>query len=158
MALVRAYVDARLSFYEARNDLSRLEVANAEAARIGGRQWAQAQAASAQDSRSVSTGLFIQALNDVIDLQEKRQVAFDNHVPELVIHLLLGSASLSMVLVGYGCGLSGQRRMALNLSLGLLVALVFAAILDIDRPRRGLVEVSQDSMIRLKATLKEHNK
>jgi len=36
-----------------------------------------------------------------------------------------------------------------------LIAVVLITILDIDRPRRGLIEVSQDSLIRLKATL-EH--
>ena len=48
--------------------------------------------ASAQDNRSIPTGLFVQTLNDTIDLQAKRLAAFNNHVPEIVIWLLLGVA------------------------------------------------------------------
>ena len=46
-------------------------------------------AAMAADPRSVAGGLFVNALNDVIDHQEKRLTAFDNHVPEPVLALLL---------------------------------------------------------------------
>ena len=48
--------------------------------------------ASAQDNRSIPTGLFVQTLNDTIDLQARRLAAFNNHVLEVVIWLLLGVA------------------------------------------------------------------
>lgn len=153
--LLRAYVAARLAFDSARNDLDRIETANAEASRIEGQLWTLAAAAASQDQRSVPTGLFIQSLNEVIDIREKRQAALDNHVPEAVIYLLLTVSVAALCLVAYGCGLANRRRMASNAIVGLLIALVLTIILDIDRPRRGLIQVSQDSLLRLKATLEQ---
>ncbi|MEQ1773794.1 MAG: hypothetical protein ABL891_08425 [Burkholderiales bacterium] len=153
--LLRSYVAARLTFHNASNDRARLDAANAEASRIEEQLWALSKAAAAQDERSVTTGLFIQSLNEVIDTREKRQVALDNHVPEAVIYLLLAVSLAALGLLAYGCGLERKRRLPSNALFALLIALVLTTILDIDRPRRGLIEVSQDSMIRLKATLEQ---
>lgn len=151
--LLKRYVVARLDFYNAGIDNNRLDAANAEAARIENRLWQTAVAASAADPRSVSTGLFVQALNDVIDNQEKRQTAFENHVPNTVNGLLLVVSVIALSLMGYGCGLNGRRHGVTNSIVALLLALVFTAILDIDRPRRGLIQVSQNSLLRLQDTL-----
>jgi hypothetical protein len=55
--------------------------------------------------------------------------------------------------LGHGCGLGGQRRFVSTVLVTVLIALALAVILDLDRPRRGLIQVSQDSMIRLKASM-----
>jgi len=148
-----AYVDARLAFYAAGVDPARLAAANASAARLERQLWSLGSAAAQADVRSVPVGLFIQSLNEVIDVREKCRVALDNHVPEAVIHLLLVSSCVALALVAYGCGLSRRRRFVSNATFALLLALVLTTILDIDRPRRGLIQVSQDSLVRLKASL-----
>lgn len=151
--LLVAYTSARLDFYAAGIDPGRLEAANAQASRIEDQLWAMAVAVAAEDPRSVPIGLFIDSLNEVIDVKEKRRVALDNHVPETVLLLLYVTSFAALVLVGYGCGLGGQRHFLLNALLACLFALVLTTILDIYRPRRGLVQVSQDSLTRLKAEL-----
>lgn len=153
--LLKSYVAARLAFHNASNDRARLDAVNADASLIEEQLWALSAAAAAQDQRSVTTGLFIQSLNDMIDIREKRQVALDNHVPEAVIYLLLAVSATALGLLAYGCGLSKKRRLRSNALFALLIALVLMTILDIDRPRRGLIEVSQDSLLRLKATLEQ---
>jgi hypothetical protein len=70
-----------------------------------------------------------------------------------VLYLLVGVSVASFALLGYGCGLTQRRRVGSNLVFALLIALVFITILDIDRPRRGFITVSQESVIRLRATL-----
>lgn len=151
--LLRAYVSTRLAFYSAGIDSARLEKANNDSARIEGELWALALEAAAQDPRSLPTRLFIESLNDVIDAHEKSRIALDNHVPEAVLYLLLIVSITSLGLLGYGCGLARRRRFASNALFALLIVLVLVIILDIDRPRRGLIEVPQDSLIRLQATL-----
>lgn len=151
--LLREYVAARLSFYAAGIDPDRLGKANTEAARIERQLWALAVEAAAQDHRSVPVGLLIESLNDVIDINEKRQAALDSHVPEAVLYLLAAVSLVSLGLMGYGCGLTRRRRLGLNALLALLIVLVFTTILDMDRPRRGLIKVSQESLVRLQAML-----
>lgn len=152
-ALLQRYVSARLAFYDAGIDPARLAAANTDATRIETELWALALAAADHDPRAVPTGLFVESLNDMIDLQEKRQTALDNHVPEAVILLLALVSGAALGLLGYGCGLARRRRLVSNMVFALLIVLVLATILDIDRPRRGLIQVSQDSMLRLQASM-----
>lgn len=151
--LLHAYVDARLAFYDAGTDRARLGAANTAAAQLSERLWSLAVGLADKDPRSVPLGLFVQSLNDVIDLHEKRLQALDNHVPEAVLYLLYGVASVALGFIGYGCGLDGQRRAVSTALVSILIALVLMVIIDIDRPRRGLIKVSQDSMIRLKQSI-----
>lgn len=152
-ALLREHVSARLAYYSVGINAAGLEKAAIESARIEAALWALAVDAAAQDPRSLPTRLFIESLNGVIDVDEKRRVALDNHVPEAVIHLLLAVSIASLGLLGYGSGLTKRRNFASNALIALLIALVVITILDTDRPRRGLIEVTQDSLVRLKATM-----
>jgi len=97
--------------------------------------------------------LFITSLNDVFDLATKRDAARRNHVPEIVLLLLFGVGAVAMGLVGVGTGVAGRRHPALTLSLAVLIALVIMVIMDLDRPRRGLIEVSQQAMVSLRDSL-----
>ena len=151
--LLRAHVAARLAFHAAGVDPVRLQKANRNAAELERQLWTLAVAAAAQDPRSVPAGLFVESLNALIDIHEKRQAALDNHVPEAVIYLLLAVAGLALALIGYGCGLTRRRRLIANTLFTILIVFVITTILDIDRPRRGLITVSQQSLIRLQASM-----
>ena len=143
----------RLAFYDAGIDRQKIDAANAGATRIQNALWAMTVAAMAADPRSVAGGLFVNALNDVIDHQEKRQAAFDNHVPEPVLALLLVFGFVAFGFTGYVCGLVRRRCALSNALFALLVVLVLTTTLDLDRPRRGLIEVSQESLLRLQTSL-----
>lgn len=152
-ASLRAYVAARLAFYEAGEEGVQVDAALAEAGREQARLWALATDVAAQDPRSVSAGLFIQTLNDSIDLAEKRLVAYESHVPGTVMALLLLVSVLAFAFLGYGSALAGARHFRSTAVFALLVTLVVTLVLDIDRPRGGLIRVSQASMQRLAASL-----
>lgn len=151
--LLHSYVDARLAFYDAGTDRVRLGAANTAAAQLSERLWSVAAGLAEKDPRSVPLGLFVRSLNDVIDLHEKRLQALENHVPEAVLYILFAVAAVALGFIGYGCGLDGQRRAVSTALVSTLIALVFMVIIDIDRPRRGLIKVSQDSMVRLKQSI-----
>ena len=152
-ASLKAYVAARLAFYGAGEDGARVDAAQETTAREQQRLWALATDVAAQDPRSVPAGLFVQTLNDSIDLAEKRLVALESHVPGTVMALLFIVSTLSFGYLGYGSALAGARHFASTAVFGLLVTLVATIILDIDRPRGGLIRVSQASMQRLAASL-----
>jgi hypothetical protein len=155
LASLREYVDARLAFYDAGVDRARLEQANAAAESLHQRLWSAAEAASARDPRSVPVGLFVQSLNDVIDLHEKRLRALENQVPGVVLLLVLGVAVLAFGFVGFGCGFAGRRHGVSTTLVAVLVTFVIVVILDLDRPREGLIKVSQRSMQALKQGIAE---
>ena len=153
--LLRQFVDARLEFYEARTDPTMMSASIATSEQLQRNLWSQAIAASAQDPRSVSIGLYVQSLNEVIDVHSKRVAAFRNRVPEIVLLLLLAVGTLAMAVTGYGWAQGNRHHRLLTGVLSIWIASVVLVIMDLDRPRRGLIRVSQQSMIDLRKSLNE---
>jgi hypothetical protein len=152
-SLLRQYVDARVDFFRDAVDEEHLKEAQNRAIQLQNQLWSKALGAVAKDDRVVITGLFIQSLNNLIDTQEKRLAAMENHVPESVLLLLFIVALVATLAVGYGCGLGAHRSFFSTTMMSLLIMLVITVIIDLDRPRRGLIRVSQNSMIRLQTGL-----
>lgn len=113
--------------------------------------WQLARTAVAADARPVTTGLYVQSLNELIDAYGRRSAALDRHVPEVVLFLLYGTFLLTGTIVGYAAGLGGRRASFVTYVLVALVVTMVFIIIDLDRPRRGLIEVSQQSLVALKA-------
>jgi hypothetical protein len=151
--LLRDYVDSRLLFVAAKEDMLNVDQAFATASALQEHLWAIANAAVAQDARSVPAGLFVQTLNEVIDVSEARRAAFTNHVPGAVLALLVAVSCGAMGFIGFVCGLDGRRGQLSTATFTVLTALVLVIILDMDRPRHGLITVDQGNMLRLKASL-----
>ena len=150
---LRRYVDVRLEFYEAGVDQKKLRVANDKTEQLHNQLWLHAAALGEKDPRAITTGLFLQSLNEVIDLHAKRVTAMENHVPESILILLYFVAIMSTGLMGYGCGLGGFRNLFTTITASILIASVIFLIVDLDRPRRGLIKVSQQSMVNLRDSL-----
>ena len=153
--LLKVYLSQRLACADTWADQTLLEETYTSASRTQAQLWKSAVEVSMQDPRSIPIGLFVLALNDMIDVSEKRRVALENHVPEVVIYLLFFNSVVALGFIAYSGGLSGKRRVGSTAIFALLIAIVLTAILDIDRPRRGLIQVSQESMLRLKADMEK---
>ncbi|HYB69992.1 MAG TPA: hypothetical protein VEH80_04955 [Candidatus Bathyarchaeia archaeon] len=151
--LFREYVDARLQATERERRDQEPGALRARTIRIQSQLWAQATAAAEKDPRAVTVGLFAQALNEMFDNRARWQAALDDHVPESVLFLLAVVALFAVGITGFGFGLRGHRAMLAQLSLWLLITLVVLVIVDLDRPRRGLIRVSQTSLLNLQESL-----
>jgi len=151
--LLRDYVAARMDFYRVGADHTRVDEAHNRTLQLQNQLWSNAVSAVAKDDREVTTGLFIESLNEVFDSQAKRFAAMENHVPETVLLLLFIVALVAALGVGYGCGLGAHRHLFSTTMMSLLIVLVIAVIIDLDRPRRGLIRISQNSMIRLQESV-----
>jgi hypothetical protein len=117
------------------------------------RLWSIAHEAAEADPRSVPLGLLTHAVNELIDIKTKRDIAVANHVPESVLLFLLTFAVLVAVVLGYGNGLAGARLTSLTSAYCVVVVLVIVLIIDLDRPQQGLARISQQSMIQLQETI-----
>jgi hypothetical protein len=149
---LRRYVDVRLARDGQRIDEAALRETITETERLHDYLWARAVKAAQQDPSAI-TGLFVAALNEVIDLHTLRLAAFRNHVPESVFLLLYFVTAMAMAVTGYVAGLGGHRSLWPTAATALLVAIVIFVIMDLDRPRRGLITVSQQSLIDLRDSL-----
>ena len=152
-SLFREYVESRLQYNAAGTDNNAVAAAENRAANLENQLWEIGRVLLAEDPRAQPASLFVQALNEVFDIREERRFALDDHVPGAVTFLLFAVSIAAMGLISYSCGLNGRRRGYANLTFACLIALVLIIILDIDAPRAGFVQVSQDSLIRLQQSL-----
>jgi hypothetical protein len=145
--LLREYVDTRLELDDVVRDASRYNDALHRAKHLQENLWLDA-ATVAQNDRSAVTAVYVNSLNETIDLHEKRVAAFENHVPQPV-WLLIISVSLIAVFTR-GSTLTTRFWLTLIL-LPITIALVVALIADLDTPSRGLIRLDQRALQRLKA-------
>jgi hypothetical protein len=148
-SLLRQYVNVRVQYGTAGNDLALLEDLNRQAARLQTEFWTRMAAYAQQDPNPVTAGLLLQSLNQAIDVGEARWMAFQNHVPESVIYVNAAVGLLSAMLVGYSFGVNGRRNIFSMCVLAVCITLVLAVIIDLDRPRSGYIRVSQQPMVDL---------
>ena len=132
--LLREYVDVR----ERDIDQRRLADALADSDRIHGLLWEQVEAATIADPKPVPTGLFVTAINEVIDQHSVRRLAGLNaRVPGIVWLVLLGLTTVSMGAVGYIIGIGERSRSWASFGLAIAFSAVLHLVADIDRPSEG---------------------
>lgn len=150
----RRYVGIRLELGRRPNLIDHVSTElNRESEEIQRRLWRMASTATQADPHSVAAGLYAEAMNGMIDIKSANDAALANRVPQSVLILLYGVSMLSMGIVGYANGLAGTRTLVATMILVLLLAVVILTIVDLDRPRRGFIQVSQKSLADLKDSL-----
>jgi hypothetical protein len=152
--LLREYVDLRLP-----KDAQTLNVNEAVQQMAAGSEqlqdqlWSHAVEIAKKEAASPVAALFLATLNDTIDLQTKRLAAFRNRVPEIILLLLYIFAGFSILITGYVSGLRDRRNSIMMFTMIGLVAFFITVIVDLDRPQRGFIKVSQESLIQLQQKL-----
>jgi len=119
--------------------------------------WSHA-AALARESPSPIISVFLQTLNEMIDLHTKRLAAFRNRVPFSIYLVLFGVSAIILWLVGFYFGSHRKRVRILTTMLALLVASVMWLIMDLDQPVRGAIKASQQSLIELHQDLSQESR
>ena len=118
--------------------------------------WSQAVALGKKNPGSLGAGLFIASLNEVIDLHAKRVTAgLRSRIPGAIWIALYFVVILAMTVMGYYTGLIGTRSSVGTLVLVLTFSAVMLLIVDLDRPKEGILKVSQQAMLDLRNTLME---
>lgn len=148
-----AIMDNRLQFAAAGEDLPKLQAVREQSQHLQDNFWSRAVAWAGKAPNPVMPSLLLQSLNQVIDLEAARWMAFQNHVPPAVIYVNVIVALATGALVGYAFGIDLVRNMLSMWLLGLAISVVLFVIIDLDRPRRGFIRVSQQPMIDLQHQL-----
>jgi amino acid permease len=131
----------------------RVEEAIAKSEQLQDQIWSQAVVVGEKNPNSIVVGLFIQSLNEMIDVHSKRITALRNRIPTTIWIALYFVSLLGMAATGYHSGLTGPRSRPMYALLVLTFAAVLWLIADLDRPGEGFLRVSQYPMIELKNKL-----
>jgi hypothetical protein len=148
-ALLREYVNVRVQGAQTRN----VQEAVVRSEELQGQLWAEAGRAADVD-RGPITGLYVQSLNQMIDMHAVRvQAGIRSRIPTSIWVGLFALSLLSMASVGYQSGLSATRRSPEMAVLVLAFAGVMFLIADMDRPGEGFLTVSQQATVDLKRAM-----
>lgn len=148
---LRDYLDIRI----VANDLGLdnhegLTALRVDTAAAQARLWDVARRAAQADPGMVRTGLFAESVNALVDAYVRRNAALDRRVPEVVLFLMMATFLMAGVVVGFATGVAGHRPSLASHMMVALIALLVFIILDLDRPRRGLVQVDDRSLLELR--------
>jgi hypothetical protein len=151
--LLGEYVDSRLRgvqyMREGQSEKLAQEVARSE--ELQARLWSLAAPLAEKGASPVLAGLFVQSLNELIDIHSKRlTTGLLNRIPRTIWIALYFVGILSMAVMGYHAGLSGMRSLLASLVLALTFFAVMLLIADLDRPGQSLFSVNQQVMIDLR--------
>jgi hypothetical protein len=147
--LLREYVPLRI-VVTAQTDPSAIL---ARSQQIQNELWKIAEDVARTTTQGDLVSVYIESLNEVIDIHEERITARNARVPETVVWLLLGGSALSLAMVGYSAGLTRHRSMLSAVVLILALGAVLVIVIDLDRPREGFIQVSQQPLMDLQQQL-----
>lgn len=149
--LLREYVELRLAAFEGTVQLGQ---ARARSEEIQYALWRQAEPLARADSQSATLPLYVEALNNMINVHTQRIMAVvSSRLPGDLWLGIYVVAMLSMALVGIQTSYSERRNWLTLVVLVVVFSLVLALIVDLDRPTEGVLVVSQQALQDLQAEM-----
>jgi hypothetical protein len=153
----RRYLDSRLAAYrKLRLDIRAGEEEVARATAIQGEIWTQAVAACRAPGGQPAIMLVLPALNQMFDIAAARAMAARTHPPTVIL-IMLGVLPLaSALLAGYAMAGGKAPSWIHMLVFALILAGTVYVILDLEFPRRGLIQVeaADQILMKLRETMK----
>lgn len=141
--LIRQYLALRLSVARA-GTIGKQEILATE--RIQRRLWALASANAGRDMNSDVAALYIESVNEMLDVNAQRvAVGLQARIPIGIWLVLIGLTGFGMMSIGYHTGIVGSRRSLATLILAVAFAMVIVVIASLDRP--GGVQVTQQPLM-----------
>jgi len=148
--LLRDYVDVRLAAIGA----SSLSTILARSEEIHTALWSHAVIVARENRDSPTVALFIDALNNMIDLHTVRYIAVRNaSLPNAIWYTILAVTFLTMLMVGMQVSFNPRQNFVALIVLALVFGAVVLLIADLSNPQEGILNVSQQAMLDLQRQL-----
>jgi hypothetical protein len=149
LELLREYVEARNRFSRAALDGQQMTQSIEQTKKLQNQMWLIATDVARSAPTSI-TSLFVQSLNEMMDLSEKRMSLLENRVPPPIWIMLTLIAILTCLTVG----MTVRRRFWYAMMVTpLMISIVMALIADLNSPRSGFLQTGHQSMERLEQDL-----
>jgi hypothetical protein len=93
-------------------------------------------------------------INEVIDLNSMHLAMARRHLPIPIMAVLLGTAAISLGIIGFGNGRIGRRFSLLDAVYGAVLAAALWMTIDMDYPGGGMIRVSNRPFVEALAVMK----
>ena len=114
--------------------------------------WGLAGQALADAPTASAPRLYVETLNEMIDMQTVRASALNNRVPAAVLWLDVLAAAVALGLLAAYLALLGRGVLTSVLGAA-LVSVLLLVIFDLDRPTRGMITVPDTPLTNLRASM-----
>lgn len=147
--LLLQYAETRGTFYElvaARKSLQdNMELTKSLQTEL----WQHASMLGKKHPDFITTGLMIDSLNLVFDIEENQRIELTNTIPLSIIMLLVFASIVAMGMVGFQLGVSRSKHEVWTSLLALVLASTLFVILDLDKSQKGFIRIQNESLSRL---------
>ncbi len=149
---IARYADVRLDLPKSADDLhvARIETYTT---RMQSQLWREMKTDIASLPAPIATTL-ITAMNEMFDIAASRKAEREARIPPDILLVLVLCTSMSAAIIGYVLGDTGRSHRIVTTILFALLTLALLMILDLDRPWRGTITVSQKPMLDMRAGLR----
>jgi hypothetical protein len=146
-ALLREYTRSRIVTDDIARTCQQLQAAMAHSQQVRNELWPAAIQLKGDSAPTTLDALLFASLNEVVDRHTQRWAAARDRLPVIILAMLAAVAVLSLGLVGFSGGLTARRGSYFTIALAVVISAVLLVIIDLDRPGRGIVRVSQEPLI-----------
>lgn len=140
--MFKAYVDARITYYEAGIDKEKLDNSLQESQKYSDLIWERVTAFSHNKENVFPSQQMVPALNQMIDIVTTRDADRNAHVPESILWMLFLLTLAGSFVTGYGSK-SRSFNWVIVIGFSIMTVMTIYLILDLDRPRRGIINMDQ---------------
>ena len=114
--------------------------------------WALAGEALDSAPSASAPRLYVDSLNEMIDMQTVRVSGLNNRVPPAVLWLEVAAAAVALGLLAVYLAILGRGAVTVLLAAG-LVTLLLLVTFDLDRPTRGMIRIPATALTDLRASM-----
>jgi hypothetical protein len=146
------YTDASIRLSNAVPGRGAALAAIAEESRLQRSLWRLAGESLAGSPRDSAPRLYVESLNEMIDMQTVRVSALANRVPFAVLLIEIVGAAMGLGLLALYLSILGRGVISVVLA-AVFVSVLLLITFDLDRPTRGLVTVPDTPLVSLRASM-----
>jgi hypothetical protein len=152
LELLVRYTDTSIRLSHAEPTTAAQRKAVADGQKLQRELWGLAGQALADAPVASAPRLYVETLNEMIDMQTVRVSALNNRVPGAVLAVEVTFAAVALGLLAFYLGILGRSELPVMLAAG-LISLLLLVTFDLDRPTRGLIRVPATPLTNLRASM-----
>jgi hypothetical protein len=149
---LRRYTDTTIRLSDSVPGSSSAREAVADGEKLQRELWGLAGQALADAPLASAPRLYVETLNETIDLQTVQVAGLANRVPGPVLAVEVIGAAVALGLLAFYLSLLGRGVITVVLAAGIVTMLLLVTF-DLDRPTRGLIEVPDTPLRNLRASM-----
>ena len=152
LKLLVRYTDTSIRLSRTIPSSARSRGAIAEGVKLQRDLWGLAGQALDEQPQASAPRLYVETLNEMIDMQTVRVAALNNRVPGAVLAVEVTFAAVALGLLAFYLALVGRGVLPVLLAAGLIWLLLLVTF-DLDRPTRGLIRIPATALTSLRSSM-----